>query len=215
MNVPRFYVGTELELKHSFWIHKNNSTLLERWEALGLAVGAEVVLFDGAQTERLYRIEEITEREAHLVYITDYELKMPGREVYILWPERGTDTDERIISYGIRLGASHFIPIAESDEHASRIDIGIYRQLAIFTLEQTERSDLPIVRDPMTLDTAVAELRGRAHFFANKTDVQPTLLGDTETIALFLGLRTDQIPQDAQRIDGELREQFDSLLSML
>lgn len=71
MQLHRFNVGTKLELKHDFWLH--DQEILEQWnQVLGFQAGQEVLLFDGVGTERLYRITELKDDEAHLALITEF-----------------------------------------------------------------------------------------------------------------------------------------------
>lgn len=210
MTIPRFYVGTELELKHDFWVHEH--PLLDRWHELGLQTDDEIVLFDGVRTDRLYRIAQFDEREAHMIYITDYERTIPTREVYILWPETGSERDEVIIQTGVVLGASHFLPIIENDEHAARVDINAYRELAAMSLEQTERSDVPIIREPMTLEVALHELQGRVRVFIAARPVGESQLDLTESLALLVSFSDQELngqviehaPSDVQTVFAPL-----------
>lgn len=71
MKLHRFNVGTRIELKHDFWLH--DLQIVGQWkQVLGFQAGQEVVLFDGVGTERLYRITELKDDEAHLELITDF-----------------------------------------------------------------------------------------------------------------------------------------------
>ena len=71
MKLPRFNFGTKVELRHDFWLH--DLQIIEQWnQVLGFQAGQEVVLFDGVGTERLYRITELKDDEAHLELITDF-----------------------------------------------------------------------------------------------------------------------------------------------
>lgn len=76
MRLPRFNVGTKLELRHDFWLH--DLQIIEQWnQVLGFQAGQEVVLFDSIGTERLYRITELKDDEAHLELITEF---VPNRQ---------------------------------------------------------------------------------------------------------------------------------------
>lgn len=76
MNLPRFNVGAEIELRHNFWLH--DPQILGQWnDVLGFQAGQEVLLFDGEKTERLYRIVELKDNEAHLELITEF---VPSRQ---------------------------------------------------------------------------------------------------------------------------------------
>ena len=81
MKLHRFYIGSDFILEHDFWIH--NKELLSQWNrVLRFRAGDELVLFDGQNHERLYKILEISSAEAHLKLITELRTKQPKREVY-------------------------------------------------------------------------------------------------------------------------------------
>ena len=62
MKLHRFYVS-DTELKHDFWLHEER--LIHQWRnVLRFRPGQELVLFDGAQHERMYKISELNEGEA-------------------------------------------------------------------------------------------------------------------------------------------------------
>jgi 16S rRNA U1498 N3-methylase RsmE len=165
--VLRFYVADTIELKHNFWVH--DEQLLGRWrDELQLQAGQEVVLFDGRREDRLYKILEITDREAHVQYVTDYARKLPNREVYFVWAPEDNGTAESIVRAGVHGGISHFIPYYDEGQvpERPRLDVGTLRHIAVTETEQSERSDVPVVREPMTLAAILDELRSKTMVIA-------------------------------------------------
>ncbi|HSX47129.1 MAG TPA: RNA methyltransferase PUA domain-containing protein, partial [Patescibacteria group bacterium] len=104
MKLHRFYVPN-IELKHNFWLQ--NHAILHQWRnVLRFQAGQEVVLFDGQSEDRLYRIAELTEREAHLEYVTDMKRQIPAQEVYLLWSLLKKDKNDWVLQKGTELGVS-------------------------------------------------------------------------------------------------------------
>lgn len=159
MRLHRFYVGDEIELKHNFWLH--DERLMPQWsKVLRFQVGQEVVLFNNSH-ERLYRITEITAREAHLEYITDFNRKTPSKDLYLLWSLLKKDKNDWVLQKCTELGVSHFIPLLA--ERSEKIGFNLERaeKIVIEASEQCGRSDIPSIREPMLVETALEELTNK------------------------------------------------------
>lgn len=153
----RFYVGDQLELKHDFWLH--DERLVWQWrKVLRMAPGQELVLFDGVRSDRLYKLAELNDREAHVQYVTDMERQTPQREVCLLWSLLKKDKNEWVVQKATELGVSHFVPLLADRSEKLGFDTDRAKKIAIEAAEQCGRSDIPSVRDPITLDAAVREL---------------------------------------------------------
>ena len=157
MTPPRFY-APEAKLAHDFWLQDERFVRL--WQKLGYEAGQELVLFDGRSQDRLYRLEELTPREAHLTLVTEFERKIPVADTYILWRLSSKAYDEMLKKY-TALGVTHFLPLM-AEHSASNFDPEHAAKLIIEASEQSGRSDVPIVRQPMHLQTALQELSGKA-----------------------------------------------------
>lgn len=152
--VHRFYVGTELELKHDFWLH--DMRLLHQWnKVLRYQAGQNVLLFDGVQTDRLYKILEIKPDEAHLGLVTDYERQLPHKDVYLLWSMLKKDKNDWVLQKATELGVSHFIPILAERSEKTGFDVERAEKIVIEAAEQCGRSDIPTIREPMLVKTAL------------------------------------------------------------
>lgn len=161
MKIHRFFSGDKFELKHDFWLHDDE--ILRQWnKVLRFRKGQKVVLFDGERTDRLYEILEITNNEAHLKSITDIIRKLPKKEIYLLWSLLKKDKNDWVIQKGTELGVSNFVPIIS--ERCDRSDVSSlrierWRKVAVEASEQSGRSDVPYIREPLSLKKAIDEYR--------------------------------------------------------
>ncbi len=160
MRIHRFYTGSEIELKHDFWVH--DARLVNQWRrVLRMAPGQELVLFDGTTHDRLYKLIEINEREAHLQLITDFERKVPSKEIYLLWSLLKKDKNDWVLQKCTELGASHFMPLLAERSEKTGFNLERAEKIVIEAAEQCGRSDIPAVREPMQVETAVTHFDGR------------------------------------------------------
>lgn len=164
MKLHRFYTGSDLELKHDFWLH--DERLINQWrKVLRFQAGHELILFDGVGEDRLYRLAELTEREAHLLLVTEMKRQTPAREIYLLWSLLKKDKNDWVLQKCTELGVSHFMPLLTERTEKTGFDAERARKIVIEAAEQCGRSDIPAVREPMTLETAIEELKGRVDLY--------------------------------------------------
>lgn len=159
MKVHRFYVP-DIQLEQDFWLH--DKALLHQWnKVLRFHAGGEAVLFDGRSSDRLYEIVEISTEEAHLRLKTEMKRKLPDRHIYLFWSLLKRDNNELILQKCTELGISNFVPIIS--ERSIRKDFNIERakKIAIEAAEQCGRSDVPAVREPLKLETALNEYKNK------------------------------------------------------
>jgi 16S rRNA (uracil1498-N3)-methyltransferase len=159
MRLHRFYVKPDVELKHDFWLH--DERLINQWrKVLRFQTGQELVLFDGVQHERLYRLLDLNEREAHLEQVTDFVRKLPAREVYLFWSLLKKDNNEWVLQKCTELGVSHFIPLLAARcvrAALTQNSMERWRKIIIEAAEQCGRSDIPAIREPMNVETALKD----------------------------------------------------------
>lgn len=150
----RFYVGHDFELKHSFWLH--NQRLIHQWNrVLRYQAGQNVLLFDGVETDRLYKILEIKPDEAHLELITDYERQLPKKDIYLLWSLLKKDKNDWVLQKATELGVTHFVPLLAERSEKTGFDVERAHKIVIEAAEQCGRSDIPNVRETMLVKTAL------------------------------------------------------------
>lgn len=153
----RFFVGKTFELRHDFWLH--DQRIVYQWrKVLRYQAGQEVVLFDGVESERMYKITEITDTEAHLELITDYARRLPRKNTYLLWTLLKKDKNDWVLQKCTELGISHFIPLLAERSEKTGFDHERAEKIVIEAAEQCGRSDIPTIREPMLVRTALEHL---------------------------------------------------------
>jgi 16S rRNA (uracil1498-N3)-methyltransferase len=176
MRTHRFYVGTELELKRDFWLH--DQKLIHQWKnVLRMTAGQEVVLFDGVGEDRLYKIAELSDKEAHLQLVTELQRKTPQKEIYLIWSLLKKDKNDWIIQKATELGVSHFVPI--TSDRCERLILSQsqherWEKIAIEAAEQCGRSDIPAIREPMKLQTALEEFGNKVELYICEQQEDPS-----------------------------------------
>lgn len=172
MRLHRFYISPDIELKQDFWLH--DEPIVHQWRhVLRVSPGQEVVLFDGRNHDRLYKITEINEREAHLQHITDFKPKVPAKEVFLLWAMLKKDKNEWILQKCTELGVSHFVPLLADRSEKTGFNMERAKKIVIEAAEQCGRSDIPAVREPMTVETAVKDYKELAHLLVCEKSDEP------------------------------------------
>ena len=160
MKLHRFYISPSVELAHDFWLH--DEKILHQWNrVLRFRANQEVVLFDGQKTDRLYKIDEITDKEAHLVLVTELIPKTPKKDIYLLWSLLKKDKNDWVLQKCTELGVSHFIPILADRSEKTGFKLDRAKKIVIEASEQCGRSDIPNVREPILISTALEELGDR------------------------------------------------------
>ena len=169
MRLHRFYVADELELKHDFWIH--DERLVNQWrKVLRFQPGQEIVLFDGHTHDRLYRIEELSEKEAHVIHMTDFERKVPKSEIYLFFSLLKKDKSDWVLQKCTELGVSHFVPLLADRSEKTGFNLERAQKIIIEASEQCGRSDIPTVREPVQPSTALDEFKDKMQLFICEQD---------------------------------------------
>ena len=160
MRTHRFYTGSDLKLKKDFWLH--DEALLWQWnKVLRFREGQEVLLFDGLQTDRLYKIIKLDKTEAHLQMITEIERSIPGRHIYLFWSLLKKDNNEVILQKATELGATNFVPIITERTIKKEFNIERANRIVKEASEQCGRSDIPHVREPVHILKALEEYQDK------------------------------------------------------
>lgn len=155
MKIHRFYVPQQ-HLEHDFWF--KDERLLHQWtKVLRFRVGQQVVLFNGEDTDRLFEVTEINATEAHVVSITDYNRNIPKKEIYLFWSILKKDKNDWVLQKCTELGVSHFIPLLTDRSDKTGFNIERAKKIIIEAAEQCGRSDIPGVRETMSLSSALQQ----------------------------------------------------------
>lgn len=174
MKLHRFYTGDKIKLKQDFWLH--DEAMLWQWnKVLRFRAGREVVLFDGAQTDRLYKIEKIDKSEAHLKMVTELNRSLPKRHVYLFWALLKKDKNDLVVQKATELGVSTLVPILSERAIRDNFNLDRAKKIILEASEQCGRSDLPTIREPINLQTAIEEYRNKADLFIAHQGSKPEL----------------------------------------
>ena len=186
MKLHRFYVGDGVELTHKTWLH--DERLLHQWRrVLRFEVGREVVLFDGASTDRLYRITKLDKDEAGLELVTELEPKRPQREIYLLWSLLKKDKNDWVLQKCTELGVSHFIPLLADRSEKTGFDVERAHRIVIEAVEQCGRSDIPAVREPIGVQAAIDELQDKVVLCICEQDTTDGAPETSDALGLLIG----------------------------
>lgn len=194
----------DIKLTEDFWLH--DEVLLERiHELVSADQDVELALFDGVMQDRLYKIADINEREAHMQLITDMHRNLPPQDVYLLWAYQSADKDQWIIKEGVEAGVSHFIPLITEGPKDASFNIETVRSYMIRAVEASSRSDIPSLREPINLATAIDQLSGEAKLYTvsqgQKNDFSadsPKLEESTDPVGIFINLLNGQPLNDSR-----------------
>jgi 16S rRNA (uracil1498-N3)-methyltransferase len=183
----RFYVGDDLKLEHYVWL--KDAALLHQWrKVLRFAPGQQVVLFDGQQHERLYTITQFEPGAAHLELITDFVRKLPPRQVYLFWALLKKDKNDWVIQKATELGVSHFVPILAERSEKTGFNLPRAQKIAIEAAEQCGRSDIPSIRQPLLLQTALHEYASKLPLlFCEQDDLAKAQKADYQEVGVLIG----------------------------
>ncbi len=187
MRLHRFYTSPSLALEH--YVELTDRRLLEQWNrVLRFRPGQEVILFDGVQHERLYVINELSKNVAKLELITDFVRKTPGREVYLFWSLLKKDKNDWVLQKATELGVSHFIPLLAERSEKTGFNAERAEKIVIEAAEQCGRSDLPQVRQPMLLQTALHEFTAKIPLFVcEQHDLTKTKQPNYQEVGVLIG----------------------------
>lgn len=164
MRLHRFYTGPELRLEH--YVDLRDQRLLDQWnKVLRFRSGQEVILFDGQQLERLYVLNELSKTAAKLELITDFERKLPSRHIYLFWSLLKKDKNDWVLQKATELGVTHFVPVLAERSEKTGFNNERADKIVIEAAEQCGRSDIPLVRQPILLQTALHEYAGKIPLF--------------------------------------------------
>ncbi len=153
-----------MELVHDFWMQDKH--LFHQWtRVLRFETGREVVLFNDQREERLYRITKIGDNAIHLELVTELVGKMPERELYICFSLLKKDKNDWVLQKCTELGVRHFVPLLTDRTEKTGFDVERAEKIVIEAAEQCGRVDIPRVRDPVSVESLINELKDKVDLY--------------------------------------------------
>jgi 16S rRNA (uracil1498-N3)-methyltransferase len=188
MRLHRFFVSPDnTELKKNFWFH--DTALSNQWlKVLRYRDGDQVVLFDGVEHERLYKITKIDTEGIHLELVTEFERKVPDRHIYLFFSLLKKDKNDWVLQKCTELGVRNFVPIIAERSEKTGFNLDRAEKIIIEAAEQCGRSDIPHVREPLLLETALQEYVDKVHLLVCDETLQKNeQLDISQPIGVFIG----------------------------
>lgn len=187
MKLHRFYINPDTaELERTFWLH--DERLRNQWtRVLRYREGDQVVLFDGVAAERLYKLARIEPDAVQLELITEFERTLPDRHVYLFFSLLKKDKNDWVLQKCTELGVRNFVPILADRSEKTGFNLERAGKIVIEAAEQCGRSDIPQVREPLALDTALADYKGKVDLFV-ADETLSTINYQTSTIKNPIGI---------------------------
>lgn len=188
MRLHRFYVNPKnFDLDHEIWVREER--LRNQWnKVLRFRIGDELVLFDGTSSERLYKIDRIEPDAIKLVMVTEFERKLPRRHVYLFFSLLKKDKNDWVLQKCTELGVRNFVPILASRSEKTGFNQERAEKIVIEAAEQCGRSDIPDVREPLQLETALEEYKDKLQLLAcDETMEDNKNLSQNQPIGILIG----------------------------
>lgn len=176
-----------MELNHDFWMQ--DKALFHQWvNVLRFQVDREVVLFNAETEERLYKIIQIGDDAVHLELVTEMSPKIPARDIYLCFSLLKKDKNDWVLQKGTELGIRHFLPLLCERTEKTGFDIDRAHKIVIEASEQCERTDIPRVREPITISKLLEELSGKVEFLvAEQGSPQLPSTSPQQPVAVLIG----------------------------
>lgn len=193
MKLHRFFAGNlhdkfgDIELRQHVWV--NDAALLNQWtRVLRYKVGDQLILFDGHGQDRLYKIHKIEEQSVGLDLVTELEPVYPKRELYLFFSLLKKDKNEWVLQKCTELGVSHFVPLLSDRTEKTGFDEERALKIVTEAAEQCGRSDIPRIREPLSIQTVLDEFKGKMTlYFAEQHQGALDATNNTEPCGVFIG----------------------------
>ncbi len=193
MRLHRFYTGTihdkwgAFELKREVWVH--DARLLKQWiKVLRYKVGNELVLFND-ESERIYRIIKIEQpHSVGLELVTELERTLPEKHIYLLWSLLKKDKNDWVLQKATEIGVRNFVPLVAARSEKAGFDAERAKKIVIEAAEQCGRSDIPQIREPITVNEAVNEYTDLPLLVCQQSQESYKQLGnEVKTVGVVVG----------------------------
>lgn len=187
MKIHRFYVS-DMEMTHQFWM--DDERLFHQWtRVLRFQPGQQLALFDNQARERLYEVLAIGNNAVQLQLKTDLVAQVPKGDLYLCFSMLKKDKNEWVLQKATELGVRHFVPILSDRTEKTGFDMERAQKVVVEASEQCGRADIPRVREPLTLETALKELAPLADLYIAEQHNSQSPASDPQSsaLAVFIG----------------------------
>lgn len=187
MKLHRFYIN-DTELTHEFWM--DDARLFHQWtRVLRFQIGQHVILFNDQKEEKQYQIIKVGTNAVHLQLVTELVPQVPERDIYLCFSLLKKDKNEWVLQKATELGTRHFVPILSDRTEKTGFDMERALKIVTEAAEQCGRADIPRVREPLSLESALKELGPVAQLYVGEQhNSQPSIPNpQSSPQAIFIG----------------------------
>ncbi len=189
MRIHRFYIGDDLELAAKVWV--NDKNLLHQWcSVLRFKPGQQITLFNNIKEERLYEVDVVESNAVHLKLVTELKPTLPKKDVYLCFSLLKKDKNDWVLQKATEIGVNHLLPIISSRVEKKGLNLDRAKKIVVEASEQCGRTNIPSIREPVGLETAIKELRQNSNlYFADQggKDLNTIKSNEDKPEVIFIG----------------------------
>jgi 16S rRNA (uracil1498-N3)-methyltransferase len=152
--IPRLFVNDPLSAGRQIVLDGDRSHYLKNVMRRG--PGDEVGLFNGQDGEWLGVVDGFRRNAVEIALTRQRRIQASGPDVWLAFAPIKRARIDLIAEKATELGASVLWPVMTRRAEAARVNIERLANIAIEAAEQTERLDIPQIREPASLDRLIA-----------------------------------------------------------
>ena len=171
-SLPRLFV--EATLSEGATVALDGAQVNYLGNVLRLAVGGQVLLFDGASGEWIATVAQMTRKSMQLTVERRTKVAEAVPDLWLAFaPVKRTQLDW-LVEKATELGVARLIPVVTRRTVVERIKGERLRSIAVEAAEQCGRTMLPVIDEPVALERLLKERDpGRTLYFADETGGEP------------------------------------------
>jgi 16S rRNA (uracil1498-N3)-methyltransferase len=152
---PRLYVAPDLVEGAEITLEADQAHYLTR--VLRLAAGAPVRVFNGRDGEFDAKIALVAKNSANLALAKRIRGQQAVPDLWLLFAPLKKARTDFLVEKAVELGVAQIQPVITERSDAETVRIDRLHRIAIEAAEQTERLDVPLVREAVKMWAALAE----------------------------------------------------------
>ena len=170
-SMPRLFVRAPLGAGAAVELDANQANYLGNVMRLG--AGEHVLLFDGASGEWLARIAEAGRKRMILVAEDRSREQEAVPDCWLAFaPVKRAQTDW-LVEKATELGIARLLPVTTRRTIVERVKLERLEAIAIEAAEQCNRTTVPVIDAPQSLETFLKMHKGRTLYFADESGGEP------------------------------------------
>ncbi len=152
---PRLHVAPDLGVGADIPIDGDQAHYLTR--VLRLGVGDPVRVFNGRDGEFEASVSAVTKSTARLLLGDRMREQATVPDLWLLFAPLKKARTDFLVEKAVELGAAEILPVITERTDAETVRVDRLSRIAIEAAEQTERLDVPLVREAVKLETLLAK----------------------------------------------------------